>query len=236
MNKPVVFSIFGIAAIGTVIWLAMRANDPGAPAATAAADASAPTALAHPETNSSEAGNRATGATVQAATAADGVAPPAMKRDAASPTESHEAALPIDVSPGFEYLAKPAAEMQDTDSQWTHWRRHQQLQDEPRDDNWAPRMEAEFRRGIQDSLTSAGLDTQRIELSVLECRTHGCEIQAVGYGEDNMKPKADLQSIMFTLLSGPMGDEFDRNGLIISMGPRPDGRILFLVQVPRKKS
>jgi hypothetical protein len=234
MNKSAVFSILGAAVIAAAIWLAMRSNDPVAPVESTAENAATHEPLTYAQNDAGT--KRATSTTVQSATASEGSsAPAAIKHDAASSPESQRAALPIDVSPGFEYLAKPATEVDDTDSQWTQWRRHQQLQSEPRDDDWAPRMEAEFRRGIQDSLTSAGLDTQRIELSVLECRSHGCEIQAVGYAVDNMNPKADLQFIVQTLLRGPMGDEFERQGFTVSMGPRPDGRIQFLVQVPRKK-
>jgi hypothetical protein len=230
-----VFSILGVAAIGVVVWLAMRAGDPGAPAEKAAADALAPDTLPHPENSVTVVGSPAASATAQPSATAEHAAPLAAKQDGAVLLDSRSAALPIDVSPGFEYLAKPAAEMSDTDSQWTNWRRHQQLQSEPRDDSWAPRMEAEFRRGIEDALTAAGLDTQRIELPVVECRTRGCEFQAVGYSVDNRNPKADFQIIVHSVLREKMGDEFDLQGLILSMSPRSDGRILFLVQVPRKK-
>jgi len=233
MSKPVVFSIAGVAAIGVVVWLAMRAGDPGAPAVKAAADTLAPATRVHPENSASVDGSSAPSATAQPA--AEPAAPLAVKQDGVALPDSRSAALPIDVSPGFEYLAKPAAEMSDTDSQWTLWRRHQQLQSEPRDDSWAPRMEAEFRRGIEDALTAAGLDTQRIELPVVECRTRGCEMQAVGYSADNRNPKADFQIIVLSLLREKMGDEFDLQGVILSMSPRSDGRIAFLVQVPRKK-
>jgi hypothetical protein len=234
-RKPVVFSIVGVAAIGVVVWLAMRAGDPAAPAEKVAADALAPAALTHPENSASVNDNSAASATAQPAAAAERVAPLAVKQDGDIPLDSLSTALPIDVSPGFEYLAKPAAEMSDTDSQWTLWRRHQQLQSEPRDDSWAPRIEAEFRRGIEDALTAAGLDTQRIELPVVECRTRGCEMQAVGYSADNRNPKADFQIVVLSLLREKMGDEFDLQGVILSMSPRSDGRIAFLVQVPRKK-
>jgi hypothetical protein len=235
MSKPVVFSILGVGVIGVVVWLAMRAGDSAALAEKAAADVLAPATRAHPEDSASVNGNAATSATPQPAAAAERAAPLAVKQDGAVLVDSPGAALPIDVSPGFEYLAKPAAEMSDTDSQWTLWRRHQQLQSEPRDDSWAPRMEAEFRRGIEDALTAAGLDTQRIELPVVECRTRGCEMQAVGYSADNRNPKADFQIIVLSLLREKMGDEFDLQGVILSMSPRSDGRIAFLVQVPRKK-
>jgi hypothetical protein len=233
MNKPVVFSILGAAAIGAGFWLAMRGADP------AAAEKSATNALAAtpaPLAGEATEDGRAARATGQPATAGESAAPLATNRDATSPPDSQSAALPIDVSPGFEFLVRPAREMSDTDPQWTTWRRHQQLESEPRDDNWAPRMETEILRGIEDSLTAAGLDTQRVELPVLECRTHGCEIQAVGYQADNRNPKADFQIIVQSVLRERLGDEFELQGLMVDMSIRPDGRIVFLVQVPRKKS
>jgi hypothetical protein len=125
--------------------------------------------------------------------------------------------------------------MKDTDSMWSPWRRHQQLQSEARDEAWAPRMEAALRSGIQDTLTARGLDTQRIELPVVECRTNGCEIQGVGYSEDNLKPDVDLQLILPSLLRGSLAGEFDMDSFGMLMSSRPDQRITFLAQLPRKK-
>ena len=96
-------------------------------------------------------------------------------------------------------------------------------------------MEAALRNGIQDSLTVRGLDTQRIELPVVECRTNGCEIQAVGDSEDNRKPGADLQLILPSLLRGSLGSEFDMEGYRLMMSSRSDRRITFLAQWPRKE-
>jgi hypothetical protein len=118
---------------------------------------------------------------------------------------------------------------------WPHWRRHQQLQRDPRDEAWAPRMEAALRSGIQDSLTAHGFDTQRIELPVVECRTNGCEIQAVGYSEDNSKPGVDLQLVLPSLLRSSLASEFDMEASSLMMSSRPDRRVTFLAQWPRKK-
>jgi hypothetical protein len=171
---------------------------------------------------------------VSAVPAKDSIdAPAGTQRAASSSPQAMGEALPIDVSPGFEYLSKPASEMTDTDAMWSQWRRHQKLQSEPREESWAPRMEAALRGGIQDSLTARGLDTQRIELPVVECRTNGCEIQAVGYYEDIKKPGVDLQLILPSLLTGSLGNEFD--GYSLMMSSRPDGRTTFLAQLPRKK-
>jgi hypothetical protein len=96
-------------------------------------------------------------------------------------------------------------------------------------------MEAALRDGIQDSLSARGLDTQRIELPVVECRTNGCEIQALGYVEDNGKPGVDLQLILPSLLAGSLGSEFDLDQYSGQLSSRPDRRITFLTHLPRKK-
>lgn len=96
-------------------------------------------------------------------------------------------------------------------------------------------MEAALRGGIQDSLTSRGLDTQRIELPVVECRTNGCEIQAIGYAQDNKKPGVGLQSILPSLFTGSLGSEFDMQGYSLMTSSRPDQRLGFLVLLLRKK-
>jgi len=158
------------------------------------------------------------------------VSPPNVRSTVSAAGESH----PIDVAPSFEFLAKPAAEMKDTDSMWTHWRRHQLLQSEPRDEAWASRIEAALRTGIQDALTAHGLDTQRIELLVVECRTSGCEIQAVGFAEDNRKD-VDLQVILPGLLADSLANDLDRDEFSILLTARPDDRVSFLAHMPRKK-
>jgi hypothetical protein len=157
-----------------------------------------------------------------------------MRPDEAPITSVTGDVLPIDVSPGFEHLSIPASEMKDTDPMWSTWRRHQQLESEPRDEAWAPRMEAALRSGIQSSLTARGFDTQRIELPVVECRTNRCEIQAVGYPGDQQKG-IDLQFILPPLVKGSLAGEFDLKGYSIMLSSRPDQRIMFLAHLPRRK-
>jgi hypothetical protein len=157
-----------------------------------------------------------------------------QERESTLPSLSAESQLPIDVSPGFEYLSRPAGEMKETDADWSTWRRHQLLESQARDAVWAPRMETEFRNGIQDSLTAAGLDRQRIELAVVECRSTGCEIQAVGYPEDNRNENADPQMIVPRLVRDRMGTEFDMQQYSMRMSFRPDGRLVYLFQLQRR--
>jgi hypothetical protein len=233
MDKRIVFTIAAVAGVGSVIWLTTRSGESGA-VAEQASSVSAP-ATVTPESMPDVAPAIGDAGTTEGPPNARADAPVSMQGEAASPSRSMGEALPIDVSPGFEFLSKPAAEMEDTDSQWGNWRRHQKLQSEPRDESWAPRMEAALRSGIQDSLMARGLDTQRIELPVIECRTSGCEIQAVGFSQDNMKP-GDFQTILFSLLGGSLGSEFDQNGFNLTMSPRSDQRITFLAQLARKKN
>jgi hypothetical protein len=154
---------------------------------------------------------------------------------AASPIQPTNDLPPLDISPGFEFLNEPAGKMKDTDALWPNWRRHQQLENEPRDEAWAPGVESSLRDGIQGALLAHGVDTQRIELPVVECRTNGCEIQALGYQQDNGKVGVDLQLILPALIHGSLGSEFDADGYSILLSSRPDQRITFLAQLPRKK-
>ncbi len=220
MDKRVVWIAVGVAVFGTVVWLAMR---PDAPAAGVETPSAATSTAVTPEPAGS----------VTPARPAVPVDTPAI---AGAPSASAAADLhPIDISPGFEYLGKPASEMKDTHPMWTLWRRHQVLQGEPRDEAWASRQEASLRKAVEDSLTARGLDTQRIELPVIECRTNGCEIQAVGWSEDSRPGGFDLQHIMHAQLAGDLGNEFDREALSMMMSSRPDHRSTFLVHLTRKK-
>jgi hypothetical protein len=231
MNQRIMIVIGAVVILGAGLWLTIRPAEPLPTDAASAAQGMA-SASALPADAGSTLGARPE---VSAATptSTSGIPAPSLTQ----PTRSAAATdvQPIDVSPGFEYLGKPAAEMKDTDFQWPNWRRHQQLQAEPRDEAWAPRMEAALRSGIQGSLTARGLDTQRIELPVVECRTRGCEIQAVGFLADNLKAGVDLQTILPPLLSGPLADEFDLNQFSMSMSVRPDQRPIYLALLPRKK-
>jgi hypothetical protein len=139
---------------------------------------------------------------------------------------------PIEVSPGFEFLSTP--DMDDTDGRYLQWRRHQQLQSEMRDPTWAPRVEAALRNGIEDALTAQGFDTQRIVLPVVECRSTGCEIQALQYPADSMKNGADLQLILPPVLSDILGSEIDPDGTNMLLSTRPDERRAIFVELRRK--
>jgi hypothetical protein len=220
MDKRVVLAIAGVTAILAVIWLTTRTDEP-APAAEMGLSAEAPVA-----TTSDPVGG------VPAPTVSVGATPPGTPATMELTVTSQR----INVSPGFEWLSKPMEEMDDTDGRYLHWRRHQELQGEPRDEAWAPRMEAALRSGIEDGLTELGFDTQRIELPVLECRTTGCEIQALGYPVDSMKNGADLQLILSPLIEARLNDEFDPDGTSMLLSSRPDDRRAILVQLLRKKN
>jgi hypothetical protein len=78
------------------------------------------------------------------------------------------------------------------------------------------------------------LDTQRVELPVVECRRTGCEIQALAYPEDNGKEGVDLQRILPTLVFGPLKGEFESFPSML-MGERSDGRTTVIVYLARKQ-
>jgi hypothetical protein len=219
MNRYIVLGIAGVAAVVTVVWLTTRgAPGPATPEPTPVTTATNGSLAARP-TSRPAVSTESSVATQPVLTS--------------SPQTTGET-LPIDVAPGFENLKKPLAEMKETDPERHEVVRHKELESEPRDEAWAPRIESALTGAIQDSLTAQGLETQRIELHVVECRRSGCEIQAVGYAEDNGKPGVDLQFIIFQIMQSSLGNEFDRDALAMSLRTRPDGRIGFLVFLTRK--
>jgi hypothetical protein len=147
-----------------------------------------------------------------------------------------EQPMPIDVSPGFEFLNKSASEMKDTDGRWPNWRHHQKLQSEPRDDTWAPRIEAALRAAFQRAITSDGIERKQVEVLVIECRTTGCEIQAGGYLTSDGILGGDFNSVYFKVLNGPLGAEFDLDASTVTIEARPEGRAGILAFLPRKPS
>jgi len=232
MDNRIYLGIGGAVAVGVLVWLTTRPGeltetDAGPPATAATPVITTPvddSAALRGETGPRMA-ERPSAAAAPASSAPVGTAPV---------SSTSEEALPIDVSPGFEFLNKPASEMKDTDGQWPNWRHHQQLQSEPRDENWAPRIEAALRAAFQRSLTAAGFDPKQVELLVVECRTTGCEIQAGGYLADDGSLGTDFNAIYFKVLSGPLGAEFDLDAGTVSVDARPERRAGFLAFLPRK--
>ncbi|HEU4625612.1 MAG TPA: hypothetical protein VFS52_12650 [Steroidobacteraceae bacterium] len=142
---------------------------------------------------------------------------------------------PIDVSPGFESLLAPATDPPDTSPSSAIVRRHRQLLTEVRDDEWAGRVEPDIRLYVEKSLTAEGLDPQRIQLSVIECRTTGCEIQAatVAQIEDGMKPN-EPQMLFGRMVRGPLAGDFDPRDMMVMVTTLPDGRHGYVAFLPRK--
>jgi hypothetical protein len=227
MDRRIGWVIAAIAVLGGLIWFFTRSTDESVPVAERM-DSVATT----PETG---VGADRVATSLENASAESRVATVSESVSRlSSPAPAVVEALPIDVSPGFEFLDTPASEMSDTNGMWPYWRRHQQLQSEARDEAWAPRMEAALRGGIQNALSARGLDAQRIELPVVECRSTGCEIQAVGYPEDNLQEGADLQLILPELLKGGLEHEIDMAGYGLMMSSREDQRLTYLAHLPRK--
>ncbi len=165
--------------------------------------------------------------------APDPTAPgPAVGRDAAPGTGSP---LPIDISPGFEPILAPASDpASDPDNlAGIPVRRHRKLEIESCDENWAGRVETDIRAQVRSELMAQGSDPQRIELSVVECRTSGCEVQAIGYPEDNLKGR-DLQLILPKVMHGVMAADFDAKGLTMMVTSVPDGRVGYIAFLARK--
>jgi hypothetical protein len=141
---------------------------------------------------------------------------------------------PIDISPGFESVLAPIAEPADTDPQSVPVRRHRKLQAEPRDEPWASHTESDIRAHVQEEVVAHGGDPHRLELVVVECRTSGCERQAIGYPEDNLKEGRDLQLILPKMMRDAMPADFDARSHMIMLTSLPDGRIGYIAFLPRK--
>lgn len=221
MNMRTVVTIAASVAVGVTVWLVKR-------------DDTAAAGQAHLVVTDSAA--QIPEVPVYTAATTSAAAPSSSTPSAAPPPPPPSPeTLPIDVSPGFEVLSTPASEMKSTDRNFANWRRHQQLQAEPRDHGWSPRIETSMRDEIQNSLMAHGVDRDRVEVRVLECRASGCEIQAVGYLEDSQREGVDLQSIVGAIMKGNLGAEFDSSGYTLTRLPQPDHRTGFLVFLSRKK-
>ena len=229
MSKPIYWAI-GAGLAFAVAWVVVQKNEP--PSAGTAADAIAAghsVTLANSHTGDLAAADESKPSDPDTPTVPNELANNARE----SPqTPTADSALPIDVTPGFELLNTKTSSLKDTDPMKPLLLRHEELQDQPRDPGWSERMESALRKGIQDSLTARGFDTQRVELPVVECRATGCEIQAIGFREDNGKQGVDVQTIVPVLLMGPLGSELDNpHGFMSSL---PDGRISFIVLLARR--
>lgn len=222
MNKPIYWAI-GAGVVLAIVWVIPREDE-----GPHSADATVSVPAANVEGDRANASAKLVKSAQQEAIAS--VAGAGSPKAQSINEDAHK----IAVAQGFELLSNDANTMKDIDPLRPIVRRHEQLQDEPRDDNWSERTEAALRSGIQDSLTAKGLDAQRVELPVVECRTTGCEIQALVYPEDNGKEGVDLQRILPTLVSGPLKGEFEGfpNMLI---GDRSDGRTTVIVYLARKQ-
>jgi hypothetical protein len=224
MSKPIYWAI-GAGVVLVIVWVIAREDEAtrstdaavGVPAAKAEGDRASASASAKPVISAQQ----------------EAIAP-VVGAGSPKPQSIDEDAHKIAVAQGFELLSKDANIMEDMDPLRPIVRRHEQLQDEPRDENWSERMEAALRSGIQDSLTAKSLDTQRVELPVVECRTTGCEVQALAYPEDNGKEGVDLQSILPTLVSDPLKGEFAGFPNML-MGDGSDGRTTVIVYLARKQ-
>lgn len=148
---------------------------------------------------------------------------------------SSRASVPaIDVTPGFEaYLAETATGA-DSGVGALLAQQHKQLNKQPRDEAWADRMEREMREYVQNRLIQQKLDPQRIELSVIDCRTAGCEVQAIGRPEDSGNPQRDFQFFVRGMTEGPLYSELDSKSAMTLSFSLPDGRVGYLTFLERK--
>lgn len=229
MSKPIYWAI-GTGLALAIVWVAMRKNEPlpaaPAPDSSVAARSVAPAKLQAGDVAAADAVKPANSGTPRTSSE---LATTAMK---SPPIQTDNSALPIDVTPGFEMLNTKTSSLKNTDPRKPLLLRHEELQDQPRDPAWSERMEAALRKGIQDSLTARGVDTQRVELPVVECRATGCEIQAIGFREDIGKAGVGIQRILPALLMGPLNSELDNpHGHVSSL---PDGRVSYIVLLGRR--
>jgi hypothetical protein len=112
MDKRIVLAIAGVAVVVTVVWLTTRVGEPGAAAEQVPSASTTVSVTPEPTEGAPATGdNPAVSAAARPTASAEASA---MQSGIKSPREATGEALPIDVSPGFEYLSKPAAEMKDT--------------------------------------------------------------------------------------------------------------------------
>ena len=229
MTKPTYWAI-GVGLALAIVWITMRKNEP--PPAGPAPDARVETQSVAPEKLQS--GDVAAADSIKPENPGAPTAPGKLSNisSASPPTPTTDSALPIDVTPGFEFLNTNTGSLKDTDPTKPLLLRHEELQAQPRDPGWSEPMESTLRKGIQDSLTTRSLDTHRVELPVVECRATGCEIQAIGFREDIAKQGVGFQSIVAALLMGPLNSELDNpHGTMRSL---PDGRVGYIVLLARR--
>ncbi len=181
MSKPIYWAIGAVLALA-IVWVVTQENEslPEAKAADASAVAQTvmPMKSHSGDVAAANEGKRGNSGTPTAANEL------ANSTRGSPPTPAANSALPLDVTPGFELLSTKASSLKDTDPMKPLLLRHEELQDQHRDPGWSELMEDALRNGIQDSLTARGLDTQRVELPMVECRATGCEIQAIGFREE----------------------------------------------------
>jgi hypothetical protein len=160
---------------------------------------------------------------------------PLPRAEFAAATAGRRDAPPIDISPGFEAVLAPTSEVAaDRDNPaGIPVRQHLKLQMENRDRSWADRVESDIRAQVRNELMAQGADPQRIELPVVECRTSGCEVQAIGYPEDAVKNR-DFQLILPKVMRDAMGADFDSRGLTMMVTSVPDGRMGYIAFLSRR--
>ena len=229
MTKPTYWAI-GAGLALAIVWVAMQSHGP-----SPAGQSPSASAADQPVTPAKTPSESVPAADASQPTSSGPLTAPRELVNAASevpPTPNASSALPIDVTPGFEMLNTKTSSLKNTDPRKPLLLRHEELQEQPRDPAWSERMEAALRKGIQDSLTAHGVDTQRVELPVVECRATGCEIQAIGFREDIGKAGVGIQRILPALLLGPLNSELDNpHGTLSSL---PDGRVSYIVLLGRR--
>lgn len=163
------------------------------------------------------------------------ISPSTMVRDPKVGTPSQAVEPVIDVTPGFEGYLSTSSTMDKSGVGTLLAQQHKQLGAESRDEAWADRVEREMREYVQSRLAQQMLDPQRIELSVVECRAAGCEIQAIGRKEDSGNPQRDFQFVVRGIAEGPLNSDFDSSSAMTFSFSLPDERVGYLTFLQRKK-
>ncbi len=96
-------------------------------------------------------------------------------------------------------------------------------------------MEPGIRGYFEKQFAAEGVDPQRIQFAVIECRTSGCEIQAAGPVQDSGKPELDPQVLVRKMILGPFANDFESNNTLMTSTTVADGRIGYIAFVSRKR-
>jgi len=144
--------------------------------------------------------------------------PSSAKRDSARTTDDAAARREIPVTEESASILEEGGRAKEL---------HEQLESEERDVNWSDAMEAELRAYL-----AGKPELGTFLVAGVECRTSGCEIQLIGYGDSVQRTWVNATSDLYTQ---PWFDFSDMSTSVKSIKPATDvvAILVILVRSPR---